>query len=142
MLFSENCILWHRLMNLLQRSKKPSVTRLPFPSRVSAANCPHSVMTCPSSHLVIKPRLHTVGAQVSICLSNLCQQFSIISCQGCFKELCTTSSRCIHQVLLSLQQILPLQQREISNVKYFSRVSFQLTMKHNTSLCTFFPHLN
>lgn len=127
------------LMTLPQTSKKSEVTHLPFSSRVPAANCPHSEMACPSSHLVIKPSLHTVGAQVSICLSNHCQQFYIIGCQGCFKELCTASSRCIYQVFLCLQQTLPLQHREISNVKSVPKVAFQLTMKHGTSQCTFFP---
>lgn len=107
-LFSGSCICWHDWWDLLQSSKQPWVTSLPFPARVPAASCPHSVTASPSPHLVIKPRLYTVGEQVSICLHNHCQQLSIISCQGCFKAMWSSFSWHRDRVFLYLKQALSL----------------------------------
>ena len=87
-----------------QSSKQPWAASLPFPARVSAASCPHSVTASPSPHLVIKPRLYTVGVQVSICLHNHCQQLSIINCQGCFKAMWSSFSWHGDQVFLYLKK--------------------------------------
>lgn len=102
-LFSGSCICWHDWWDLLQSSKQPWVTSLPFPARVPAASCPRSVTASPSPHLVIKPRLYTVGVQVSICLHNYCQQLSINNCQGCFKAIWSSFSWHRDQVFLYLK---------------------------------------
>ena len=103
-LFSGSCICWRDWWEPPQSSKQPWATSLPFPARVSAASCPHSVTASPSPHLVIKPRLYTLGVQVSICLHNHCQQLSIINCQGCFKAMQRSFSWHGDQVFLYLKK--------------------------------------
>lgn len=104
-----SCICWHDWWDLLQSCKQPGVTSLPFPAWVPAASCPHSATASPSSHLVIKPRLYTVGVQVSICLQNQCQQLSIMSCHGCFKAMKKPFSGHRDQVILHLNQTIPME---------------------------------
>lgn len=73
LLISGSCICCHDWWDLPQSSKPPWVTSLPFRAWVPAASCPHCVIASPSPHLVMEPRLYTVGyrlASASIIIAN------------------------------------------------------------------------
>lgn len=139
LLISGSCICWHDWWDLLQSCKPPWVTSLPFPAWVPAASCPQSVTASPSPHLVIKPRLYTVGVQVSICLHDHCQQLYIISCQGCFKAMESCFSGHRDQVFLHLNPLF-LGNLNVMLLLLFCFVLFHqksplpFKVSHNTSL--------